>query len=153
MQPTGRSLQTGLRYILRLNNRLCPYSVLVLLLSIAANAPAADLSTRVLGPPQNLAFARYIASLQKRDPFTKSGPVLISIEASLPKLYKEAGLLAVREPKNERGEYGLLQIEGDGTVTEEVIARYFALHQQIEKLRASSIAITPVNYNFVLRAR
>jgi hypothetical protein len=121
MQLTTRSLPTGLGYVLGLNNRLC--SGILLLLLIGANGPAADLSMRVLGPPQNLAFARYIASLQRPDPFRGSGPVLISIEASLPKLYKQAALLAVREPvKNERGEYGLLQIEGDGTVTPELCA-------------------------------
>ena len=60
-------------------------------------------------------------------------------------------MLAVREQgKNERSEYELLKTEGDGTVTEEVIARYFALHQQIEELPVSSIAITPVNYKFRL---
>ena len=148
MQRTIRSLRTGSGYILRLNNRLCSSSVLLLLL-IAANAPAADLSMRMLGPPQNLAFARYIASLQKRDPFTESGPVLISIEASLPKLYKEAALLAIREPgENERSQYCVLQIEGDGTVTEEVIGRYFVLQEQMEELPVSSIVITPANYKF-----
>jgi len=51
------------------------------------------------------------------------------------------------------GEYGLLQIEGDGTVTEEVIARYFAVHQQIEKVPVSSIAISPANGKFRFAAR
>jgi hypothetical protein len=148
MQPTTRSSPTGLGYVLRLNSRLPCCSVLLLLL-IAANAPAADLSMRMLGPPQNLAFARYIASLQKRDPFTESGPVLISVQASLPKLYKEAALLAVRElGENERGHYCVLQIGGDDTVTEEVIGRYFAVQEQIEALPASSILISPANYKF-----
>jgi hypothetical protein len=113
---TGSS-PTAIGYVLRLKNRCC-CSVLLLLL-VAANGPAADLSMRVPGPPQNLAFVRYIASLQKSDPFTESGPVLISIEASLPKLYKGATLLAVREPgENEPSEYGVLEIEGDCTVVD-----------------------------------
>jgi hypothetical protein len=33
-------------------------------------------------------------------------------------------------------------------LTEEVIARHFALHQQIEKVPVSSIAISPANYKF-----
>jgi hypothetical protein len=97
-----------------LNNRLL-FKQRVVAAVDRGNGPAADLSLQVLGPPQNHAFGRYIASLQKRDPFTESGPVLISIEASLPKLYKEAKLLAVRElGGNERSQYCLLQIEGDG---------------------------------------
>ena len=146
MQLTTRSLPTGLGYVLRLNHRVCSCGVSLLLLLIAANGPAADFSMRVLGPPQSLAFARYIASLQNGDPFTESGPVLISIEASLPKLYKEAALLAIRElGENERSYYSVVQIEGDGAVTDEVIARYFALHQQIEKVPVSSIAISLAN--------
>ena len=148
MQRSKRFLPSGFGHTWRLPNRLCYCSVLLLLLT-TANGLAAELSRPLLGPSQNLAFARYIASLQKTDPFRESGPVLISIEASLPKLYKEATLLAIREPgENEQSEYGVLQIEGDGTVAEEVIARYFALREQIEELPVSSIAITPANYKF-----
>ena len=35
-----------------------------------------------------------------------------------------------------------------GTVTDEVIARYFALQEQIDKLPAPSIAITPTKFRF-----
>ena len=148
MEPSTRSsTKKGLRNVLQFHNRLRCRSVLLLLL-IATNGPA-DPSMRVVGPPQNLAFARYIALLQKRNPFTESGPVLVFIEACLPKLYKEADLLAIRElGENERSQYRVLQGEGDGTVTEEVIGRYFALQKQMEKLPVSSILITPANYKF-----
>jgi hypothetical protein len=43
-----------------------------------------------------VAFARYIASIHERNPFTESGPVAVEIQASLPGLYKESRVLAIR---------------------------------------------------------
>jgi hypothetical protein len=95
-----------------------------------------------------MAFAQYVVS-QERDPFPKSGPVMILIEASLPELYKSAALVAVRGPaENEPGEPHVLQFAGDGTVAAEVIDRYFALRQRIDRLPLASIAVTPANYKF-----
>ncbi len=111
-------------------------------------APARDLYVATPASPQILAFARYIASIQERDPFTESGPVLVAIEASLPGLYKESRLLAIEQTESERREYKVLGIAGDATVTREVIARYLAVQEQLENLPLSSIAITPLNYKF-----
>ena len=62
-------------------------------------------------PPESIAFARYIAWLDARDPFTESGPVALAIAATLPGLDKTGSLLAIREvgeserkqEKEERG--------------------------------------------------
>src|SRR6266478_2176786 len=94
-------------------------------LLIPINAPAA--TAAMIGPASSagLAFARYIASVQERDPFTESGPVAVEIEASLPGLYKETRFVAIRETgESERSEYRVLNIEGDAIVAQEVIARY-----------------------------
>jgi hypothetical protein len=40
----------------------------------------------------------------------------------------------------------VLQIEGDGTVAEEVIDRYLALQELFDRLPLSSVAVTPANY-------
>ena len=67
----------------------------------------------------------------------------------LPAFYKSATLLALRtQGANERSEVQFLQIAGDGTVAEEVIARYLALREQIDRLPIASVAITPANYKF-----
>jgi len=100
----------------------------------------------------SLAFARYVAAVQAHDPFTESGPVAVFIEASLPQLYKNAELLAIRQAnESERSEYRVVSFEGDGTVAEEVIDRYVGLYQVLQQLPASSVAITPGNYKFRFR--
>ena len=125
------------------------FAVLVLFALIPGNAPARDLYVAPPASPQMLAFARYIASIQERNLFTESGPVLVQIEASLPGLYKRSRLLAIGQTgESERREYNVLEIDGDATVTQEVIARYLVVQEQLETLPQSSVAITPANYKF-----
>jgi hypothetical protein len=113
------------------------------------NAQAADLFIHTRGSSQELAFARHIASQAQRDPLARCGAVGVLIEASLPELYKSAALIGVRTAaENDTAEFHILQIVGDGTVTEEVIDRYLALRQQIDLLPSSLAAITPANYKF-----
>lgn len=98
---------------------------------------------------QALAFARYVSSIQQRDPFTESGPVMVEIEASLPALYKQARLLAVRgRGESEKPEYELLAWEGDAIMMQEVVARYLQIAESIEDLPFASTSITPDNYKF-----
>ena len=119
------------------------------MLLAGSHAPAADLNIPTSGPSRELSFAQYIASTTEGDRLTKSGPVGIVIEASLPELYKSAGLVAVRtQRENEPGEVKVLLIAGDGTVADEVIDRVFAINRQIQSLPLSSVAITPTNYKF-----
>jgi hypothetical protein len=105
----------------------------------------------MIGPASSagLAFARYVASVHERDPFTEAGPVAVKIEASLPGLYKETRFLAIRETgESERSVYRVLGIEGDAIVAQEVLARYLLVEEQLESLPLSSVAITPENYKF-----
>jgi len=123
-------------------------NLFLLILFIAPISRASDF-IQVVPSSRDVAFARYLASLEERDPFRKSEPVGILIEASLGELYKSAGLLAVRTQRpNEPGEVHVLQIAGDGTVVEEVIQRYFMVREQMDMLPLDSIAISPVNYKF-----
>jgi hypothetical protein len=109
----------------------------------------------LVGPqsrPESVAFTRYVASLKQQDPFTEAGPVAVLIEASLPHLYKDSQLLAIRRiGEDERSEYLILGIAGDGAAVDEVTTRYFALQEEIEKLPLSSSQISPENYKFRLR--
>ncbi len=126
--------------------------VLAIGLVMIRRLPAHDLSVTLASSPQSVAFARYVASLEGRDPFTESGPVAVLIQASAPELYKESALLAIRQAgDNERSEYVIAGIEGDGAFVEEVTARYFKLQEQIENLPKSSVLITPENYKFRFR--
>ena len=114
--------------------------------------PASDLLVRSQSRPESVAFARYIASLEQHNPLTEAGPVAVLIEASLPHLYKDAELLAIRRMgENERSEYLIVGIVGDGAALDEVTTRYFALQEEIENLPLSSIHISPRNYTFRLR--
>jgi hypothetical protein len=98
---------------------------------------------------ESIAFARYIAWLNARDPFTESGPVALAIVASLPGLDKQGSLLAIREVgESERGEYGIVLLQEDSMVLERVIAPYFLAQRQAEDLPISSVIISPRNYKF-----
>ncbi|HTS28282.1 MAG TPA: hypothetical protein VMH81_20555 [Bryobacteraceae bacterium] len=101
------------------------------------------------GPAASLAFARYIASVQQPNAFTESGPVAVVIQASLPGLYKQSEVLAVRMPgESGRSQYQVLQMQGDATVVDEVILPYVSAQQQVEDAPPMSAAITPANYKF-----
>jgi hypothetical protein len=100
-------------------------------------------------PPESIAFARYLAWLNARDPFTESGPVALAIAASLPGLDKAGSLLAIREVgESERNQYGILELQGDSIVFERAIAPYLAEQHEAEDLPRSAVIINPQNYKF-----
>jgi len=129
-----------------------PWSLAAVLLVLAAMPEARGAEPPLMGPgssARGLAFARYITSLQRRDPFAHSGPVAISIDASLPDLYKQCSVLAIREPgENGRRTYHVLALEGDGAVLAEIVGRYFRLEEEMDGVPAWSAATTPDNYKF-----
>jgi hypothetical protein len=101
------------------------------------------------GSAPALAFGRYLASIQKRNPFTESGPIDVEIEASLPSLAKQGTMHAIRyRGASERSEYKVIKFDGDSTVKRQVIAAYLAAEEQAEGLPYSSVAVTPANYKF-----
>jgi hypothetical protein len=129
-------------------NRPRTYALVLLALLIPGSTPA-DPLTIAPPAPGSLAFARYVASIHRRDPFRESGPVAVVIEASLPGLRKQSRLLAIRDTnESERAEYKVIESEGDATVMQEVIAPYLAEQKKIEDLPLSSVIITPANYKF-----
>jgi hypothetical protein len=100
---------------------------MLLTATFGANAPASDSSEIVSIAPPALAFARYVASLNHRSPFTESGPIRVDIDASLPVLGEQASMSAIRDTaRSERSQYKVLQLKGDQTVRREVIARYLS---------------------------
>jgi hypothetical protein len=135
-----------------LADRVCSWGRAVLILFMIQHLPASDLLVRSQSRPESVAFARYIASLEKPDPFTEGGPVALLIESSLPHLYKDAQVLAIRRMgENERSEYGIVGLVGDGVALHEATTRYLAIQEGVENLPLSSIQISPENYRFRLR--
>jgi len=128
---------------------LANISLLVLLMPAGASAqriPAPIIQTTT---NESIAFARYIAWLHARDPFTESGPVALAITAALPGLNKQGSLLAIREVgESERSEYNIIELHGAAIVFERVIAPYLVAQRQAEDVRLSSVLITPRNYEF-----
>ncbi len=121
----------------------------LLLLLTSSRAPAQSPAIIQATTNESLAFARYIARLDARGPFTESGPVALAVVASLPGLDKQGRLLAIRDVgKSERSEYGIVELQGDSFVFDRVIAPYFAAQRQAEDLPLSSVTITPRNYKF-----
>jgi hypothetical protein len=111
--------------------------------------PFGTATVTVEGSAPALAFGRYLASVQERNPFTESGPIDMEIEASLPGLAKRGSMQAVRQTgASERSEYRVIKFDGDSTVKQQVIARYLAAEQQAEGNPYSSVAVTPANYKF-----
>jgi hypothetical protein len=136
-------------------NVLLIVGLLILLIPASASAERlqrlSGASSNCVQPTTNesTAFARYIAWLSARDPFTESGPVAVAIVASLPGLDRQGSFLAIREVgESERTQYGILEVKGDPIVFENVIAPYLVAQRQVEDLPLSSIIITPRNYKF-----
>jgi hypothetical protein len=78
----------------------------------------------------------------------------VDIHASLPKLKKNGRLHALRHiSKLGRITYERLAFEGDGTVKNQVIARYLAAEIEAQKDQAPALAVTPANYKFNYKGR
>lgn len=123
----------------------------LLVLLMPAGAAAQHIPTPIIQTTTNesIAFARYIAWLYARDPFTESGPVALAITASVPGLNKQGRLLAIRNVgESERSEYAITEQQGDSIVLARVIIPYLIAQRQAEDLPLSSVLITPRNYKF-----
>jgi len=113
---------------------------LAVMLLFAVGAQAASLVMQAPDGP-GLAFARYIATLQKVDRPETMG---VEIEASLPDLGKSARLVAIRDGS----EYRDIHLEGDAMVRQQVIARYLSAQAAAAEMPDTAVAITPANYRF-----
>lgn len=78
----------------------------------------------------------------------------VDIAASLPKLKKLGSLHALRRISTlGRITYEMLRFEGDGTVKNQVIARYLTAEAEAQKSQSPSMAVTPENYKFNYKGR
>ena len=77
----------------------------------------------------------------------------MDIEASIPGLAKRGHLSAIRRVSRNplpigKPEYEVLAVDGDHTVTRQVIARYLSADEQAATFPPASVAIVPANYRF-----
>ncbi|MBV9612904.1 MAG: hypothetical protein JO091_10550 [Acidobacteriaceae bacterium] len=122
-------------------------ALLATMSAMGARESESTMIVRIASPA--LAFARYIAFLNRRDVFTESGPVAVEIRASLPGQGAQAYWAAIRETEaSERSEYDLLQLDGDQALVQKVVRPYLLVQAQAEELPLSSVLITPANYRF-----
>lgn len=135
-------------------SRVCSFAVLAFSLpSLALAGGPSD----TVGPlmeshaPAGLAFDRYIAGLAAARPW---GLETVDIDASLPKLEKHGRLRAIRRllPAG-KPEFQVVEMDGDRTVRQQVIARYLTAEVKAADIPSASVAVTPENYKFRYQGR
>ena len=125
--------------------------VRVLLLAVLVSFPVLADS---LPLPANVIVENYCAASKQQEATVKPASMDVDIDASLPKLKKQGKLHALRRISAlGRITYEMLKFEGDGTVKNQVIARYLSAEAEVQKDQAPSLAITPENYNFKYKGR
>src|SRR5690348_17903662 len=93
--------------------------------------------------------ANYCNATRDQDLSAQNASMDVEIDASLPRLKKHGRLHALRHISAlGRITYERLFFEGDGTVKNQVIARYLAAEVEAQKDQAPSLAVTPANYKF-----
>src|ERR1019366_2541061 len=127
--------------------------VLVMLIGVCVSGvaePAAE-------PPDTI-VENYCAASRGQEQSFQGASMDVEIQASLPKLKKQGRLHALRHISAlGRITYEMLRFEGDGTVKNQVIARYLTAEAEAQaeaqKNQAPSLAVTPVNYKFKYKSR
>jgi hypothetical protein len=94
---------------------------------------------------------RYLNATRTQQAALRGAEMEVDIDAKLPKLEKQGKLRALRTiSKVGQITYKALGFSGDNTVKSEVITRY--LQAESEARESGSIAISPQNYKFRLKA-
>jgi hypothetical protein len=140
--PNG---EIGIHRMVKLRYRVLAAVLLLPATFWADNGAPIDV-TENTAPPPSLAFARYLAALERNHPWTE---VAVDVDAVLPKLAEHGRLKAIRRllPFG-KPQYQVLEIEGDRTVRQQVIARYLTADARAAAMPSSSVAVTPQNYKF-----
>lgn len=96
----------------------------------------------------------YCAATRDQQQVARSASMDVEIDAALPKLKKYGRLQALRHISAlGRITYEHLFFEGDGTVKNQVIARYLAAEVDAQKNQTPTLAVTPENYKFKYRGQ
>jgi len=104
--------------------------------------------------PSQVIVENYCAASRGQEQSFQGASMDVEIQASLPKLKKQGRLHALRRISVlGRITYEMLRFEGDGTVKNQVIARYLTAEAEAQKDQAPSLAVTPANYKFKYKSR
>ena len=91
----------------------------------------------------------YCNAMLNQDHSVPNASMDVEIDAALPRLKKYGKLHALRHISGlGRITYERMFFEGDGTVKNQVIARYLTAEVEAQKNQAPSLAVTPANYKF-----
>ncbi len=105
----------------------------------------------VAEPPAvpELIVQNYCMAIKGQEQAVRDASMDVEIDAALPKLKKYGRLHALRHISAlGRITYERLFFEGDGTIKNQVIARYLAAEVEAQKNQSPSLAVTPDNYKF-----
>lgn len=75
----------------------------------------------------------------------------VEIHAALPDLTKSGSLRATRRVGSDGVHYQIVQLTGDRTVKDQVIARYLTAEERASQIPAASVAISAANYKFAYK--
>jgi hypothetical protein len=113
----------------------------------------------VAGPaaePPGTIVENYCAASRGQEQSFQGASMDVEIQAALPRLKKQGRLHALRRISAlGRITYEKLRFEGDGTVQNQVIARYLTAEAeaQARESQAPSLAVIPANYKFKYKNR
>lgn len=119
-------------------------SGLVALFCAAALLFPAKVRAAEMAPQSVAILERYDAALLAPGGLDRF-PASVEVDASMPKLEKQARVEAVRSLSKGRRKYRFVSSTGDSFVRNEMIARYFSMEAQVSPLAAP---ITKSNYRF-----
>lgn len=124
----------------------------ILIASIVLAVPGSVWSTPPAADDASLEIVeRYLDATRTQQDVLRGAQMEMNVHAELPKLGKHGTLRALRiVSKFGKITYKALGFSGDSTVKQEVIARY--LQAESEARENGSIAISPQNYKFRLKA-
>jgi len=115
-----------------------------LLAAIAAGGPTDDANLEVVN--------RYLDASKVQQQALRGVQMEVSIDAKLPRLEKQGRMRGLRfVSRLGKITYRRLGFSGDTTIKQEVIARYLTL--ETAEHDEKSVAITPQNYKFQLKAK
>jgi hypothetical protein len=123
----------------------------ILIASVVLAAPVSMWSTESPDDGNLEIVSRYLDATRTQQKVLRGAQMEVDIDAKLPKLEKHGKLHALRTiSKVGQITYRALGFSGDNTVKSEVITRY--LQAESDARENGSIAISPVNYKFRLKA-
>jgi hypothetical protein len=103
--------------------------------------------------PDNI-VEQYCAATRGQEQALKGASMEVEMTASLPNMKKQGRLQGLRRISElGRITYEALKFEGDGTVKNQVIARYLTAEVEAQQEQAPSLAVTPENYKFKYKGR